>query len=1284
MSVHITSGDLDEWSRRRDSEGHLPTLVRRLIMETVRPGWIRMPAAEGVSLSGLDGIMSVSRSTHPYVPEGDSVWEIGTEQGQRGKAVDDYTKRTKQTDVEVRRQTTYVAVTNRKWSKGDKWVEDMKALGDEWRDVIVLTADELTTWLEDCPNAEGWLREHLGKGSLGDTTLNSWFTRWSKQTLPATPDAVLTAGRRKDVIGLLNALDAPTTEAITIAASSVDEAVAFAAAALRLGPQPLPRDTTTSQTDEEPKPDPDLRTPEHLEALRERTIVITDEMGWRRWRNHHTPHILIPLFMPDSISEAVEAGHHVILPKTARTAHEDGRLQPIDPHGASSAWKDVGIDFSKAHEYALATRRNLGSLRRRISRHGHQTPAWASGLNAPLLASAALAGEWDATHEGDREVLLALTRAADWPDLAKTITQLAAGEDPPLGVLGNHWDFVDIVDAWDAISNLTTPDDIRTFTEVLKDALTETDPEGDLTFQERFLLDLNDDRPKRRHSNALKRGLSTTLAMLGAHTGDQAVGGSRTGQELATQMVRDLLENADETRWLTLPSQLQLLAEAAPDAFLHALETSLRSEEPPVMALFLEDNDSLSTNSAHSALLWALETLAFSPTYVARVAIILARLAALDPGGKLANRPSATLVSLLDLIRPDGAISASNRLDVLDAVTAAVPEHATSLLQSLVESRGGGIVPSGPRYRDWPTDRYQTTNAEYQTALTGICTRLLELSGNQGLTTAAGLVSRFSSADLIRVLDALAARWGDLEEAHQVEVLNKLADDADHHRRYSDTGWAMQPGDLDAINKFLEDHGFDFTAGQDEGMFSWESDLDEHRQRDDASETPRETVTERRAGVIKSVLNAGGLDAVMELAAKVEVPGYVGIALAHHDADTNEYTDEVLDLLGDGEAQSGAANVAWGYATRRAEDFTWLTDQVSKRPTQGAVLLRTVRTSAAVLSLLAKLEDDQQALFWKGMNPYRLNSEVVEQVCKGLLSVGRPFSAVTAAAVRDEPWPTAELIIAVLRADLEDSNEPAPTDHHQLSYTVGILLNRLEKLGTDDETLANLEFYYLPVLEHDRKPRALHRELARKPELFVTAITSVYKPDHEPDTDVAAAVSGTETSGMTAQEFRFSSAAWSLLHGWDGPLPGTTTTGTTPTTEEVQAWVDRVRTLLTEANRSQIVSTVIGEALAAPVVDDDGIWPCEAVRNVIENEQSDDLETGLCIKRLNQRGVHGRSIYAGGQQERDLAAKYGEHANKVRNRWPRTGAMLETLARSYNADARREDDSAEHDARRHS
>jgi hypothetical protein len=102
MSAHLTSTELDDWSRRRDSEAHLPTLVRKLLMATVRPDWIRMPAAEGVALSGLDGVVKVSGGAPPYVPAGDSAWECGTNAGKRSKATKDYEKRTEKTPARER------------------------------------------------------------------------------------------------------------------------------------------------------------------------------------------------------------------------------------------------------------------------------------------------------------------------------------------------------------------------------------------------------------------------------------------------------------------------------------------------------------------------------------------------------------------------------------------------------------------------------------------------------------------------------------------------------------------------------------------------------------------------------------------------------------------------------------------------------------------------------------------------------------------------------------------------------------------------------------------------------------------------------------------------------------------------------------------------------------------------------------------------------------------------------------------------------------------------------
>ena len=117
--------------------------------------------------------------------------------------------------------------------------------------------------------------------------------------------------------------------------------------------------------------------------------------------------------------------------------------------------------------------------------------------------------------------------------------------------------------------------------------------------------------------------------------------------QYADIIVRGLLGNADERRWWSLASELRTLAEVSPDTFMSAIEESLSRENPPVMVLFKEDEGPLFGHAYHSNLLWALETLAWSPEYLSRAAEILARLALLDPEGRYANRPKNSLRSSL-------------------------------------------------------------------------------------------------------------------------------------------------------------------------------------------------------------------------------------------------------------------------------------------------------------------------------------------------------------------------------------------------------------------------------------------------------------------------------------------------------------------------------------------------------------------------------------------------------------------------------------------------------------
>jgi len=93
--------------------------------------------------------------------------------------------------------------------------------------------------------------------------------------------------------------------------------------------------------------------------------------------------------------------------------------------------------------------------------------------------------------------------------------------------------------------------------------------------------------------------------------------------------------------------------------------------------------------------------------------------------------------------------------------------------------------------------------------------------------------------------------------------------------------------------------------------------------------------------------------------------------------------------------------------------------------------------------------------------------------------------------------------------------------------------------------------------------------------------------------------------------------------------------------------------------------------------DDDGAWPHPAVRDVIENAESTELERAFELGVYNGRGVVTRAWNEGGAQETALADRYQSFARTIADRSPRTATLLRRIADGYRAEARRRDEEAE-------
>src|ERR1700690_2007591 len=181
--IFADATDLTDWARRRHAQATLPQLLRRLILVTADDVLrAEFRAGEGVQLGGWDGIAQ-SPTGNAFIPPGVSAWETGCGEDVKGKADDDYAKRSRDPlglDASV---TTFVFVTPRRWGNKQAWAAE-KRKDAIWRDVRAYDADDLHTWLEEAPAVHIWLSILVGRRPPGVEDAASFWREWSNVTEP--------------------------------------------------------------------------------------------------------------------------------------------------------------------------------------------------------------------------------------------------------------------------------------------------------------------------------------------------------------------------------------------------------------------------------------------------------------------------------------------------------------------------------------------------------------------------------------------------------------------------------------------------------------------------------------------------------------------------------------------------------------------------------------------------------------------------------------------------------------------------------------------------------------------------------------------------------------------------------------------------------------------------------------------------------------------------------------------------------------------------------------------
>lgn len=1246
----ISRDDLKSAATTAGFDTVFPLLIRRLIAETA-DGLISidMPGGSGTASGGFDGVVTTTGMT-AFVPAGTSVWELSVGGGQ-SKAEDDYSKRLAAPDGLPTTDVAYVEALLVPWTKARTWQTE-KLKDGRWRDVRGYNLDRIHAWLDQAPATMVWLAEHLGKAMPGVESLGQWWQdAWIQSTTIPLTQTIVLAGREEAASSLLSFFRSGQT-LITLGGDlRGDEASAFVAATLAR--EGLLDGTQTGA----------------------RAVLVKDETSLKQLVAQPNPMAIVLEDLGLARGVASTQIHKLIARSSSGSPDID--VPRLDSQVVASQFETAGRDSDEARRLGALGRQSLLALRRTLAHHPDVlTPAWVEPSD-PVLRRMLLVGTWAPGNASDQ------TAVADcidesYREIESRASHLAASPDMPFtSRVGDIWHVVALEDAWSLIAKSLTLDDMERFAKTALEVLSEPDPILELAPEERWRLGMTGTR--RRYSTNLRLGLARSLALLGSR-GNPVLGtSSSTSDSFATSVVRQLLDaaNSDATyrSWASLVDVLGLLAEASPQDFLEAMQEGLAGSPPLHLQMFTDDEQSdrgLGSSSIHSNFLWALERLAWSPDLADDVVDVLASLSAIDPGGRVSNRPFASLVGILSAWSPNTSATVEDRIRGIRRVVQYSPAIGRKLLLALIpDGHGIQMVHPGPAFRDWKL-RPSSTLDDLRAVVEVVVQLLLETTSDEpeDYLDLVEKLDHVSGEHRVAMVAALQ-EWGNArpDDDGRQSVYDRMREKVAHHREYRDAAWALPEAELATMQKACEALVSSSPSRRHAWMFRADWITLGDFQRRDQFEAYEKELVRRRAIAIGEVLDELGVGGLSGYADRVENPFLVGSALADH---SPHYVQFALDHLNVGDQTCSALST--GYLNRRLGlSGPEERDRLLSMSDDPVVQARILRFSGDPLGAWSKLEELAPAVteaYWREFSYYGLGADFqgATDAAWALLDADRPAAAIQLLLLYRRSGLSAQeadlVATALERLMATGMSDPEARglDHYDLERLFRLLAEHRDHLG--NQRVVILEWQMLPIVGLPADAPSLHRAIADEPGFFVELIGHAFRP----------ATDSSDEEVADENRRNVASRAYEVLRS-SRRCPGADDAGQIDE-GRLSAWVEEARALLADTDRVVIGDLQIGELLAHSPHAADGAPLAESVRDLLERVRSRDIERGIGVAILNMRGVTSRGLADGGSRESALANAFHEHAKTARS-WPRTRKIFREIAESYEADARREDARAE-------
>lgn len=1237
--LKITSTDIAHWADTIGARVTLPVLLRRLVHADIgSAGRIDFPGNDAGQRKGWDGFTDV-QDGGIWVPQGKVGWELSSGDRLPAKPESDMKERSKLPASE-RADTTFVFVTARNWEGRHEWARKHRASGG-WRDVRAYDASDLEQWLEVSPTAQIWFAGEIGRTVDGAVPIGECWRHWSQSTSPEMSPILFEETVSERRASLHGWIDGDSERPFVVSADSADEALAFLAIALK---------------------EEDGTEGEHYD----RAVFAATPDALAKVAAASRAAILVVAGRETEIAAAsLTRRNRVIVVRPKTSVERDANIEVATPsyEAFGRALTDMDIEQTRQDQLRKDTGLSPTILRRQLALTAElRRPRWATDRSlVRKLMPMLLAGAWNRTVEADR-MLVADLAGTDFSSIEADLTELLQLPEAPVWAIGNFRGLVSRKDAFFTAGAELGTEEIDRFFEVAHFVLTEDDPALDLEPNERWSAGIYG--KKREISGAMRAAVGELLVLLSVY-GDRVLGSQvEPVANRVDRLVASLLTSAETRAWLSRQSDLPLLAEAAPEAFLAAVEQDLSSSTPQILAMLRPVEAGSFDSPDRTGLLWGLEAIAWNEDRVFRVARILARLSEVPITDNWVNKPEGSLESLIRSWLPQTAAPIERRIALLDMLVREFPEVAWRVcFAQLGEGHRSASPNNMPRWRTDAAGVGGVTWEENDRMRQHALTHMLSWP-NYDVAKLGDLIS--ISADLSgneqQTIWGLVSSWieNDPTDADRAALRERMRGSVLSRRQRGRRGRTdrlaplrqevfemLAPRNLVARHKWLfADHWIGESGDE---LWDDEFDYDRHERR----------IDELRKYAVEEIYDGLGFNGLSKLLEESNAWHTVGryLALAAEPTEREGLIRGLVDRAGGGERWWPAALGGAIHALEpeeRAEVITSLLSALA--PESALVLLRAAPFEMATWRIISNETPELKDGYWRTVQPagWGRSGEELGTLIDEMLAADRPISAFNATS-HEFKMMEGETLARLMKALVAPTSE-ASAEVQLHAGRIGDALEALEASGVCSlQELAHMEYVFIKALDHSRHGiRNLEKQIGTSPADFVQLVTLMYNRDDgtvDPNDPKLP-----EGHGKLVFE-----RVYSALHNLRR-TPGTTDEDKIDPTA-LLSWLVDVRERLRQAGRLGAGDSEIGQMLGRSKPGPDGVWPAPEIRDALEACNSERMLRGMEIGLFNNRGATWRGT--GGSEERTLANRYRGFARQVQDEHPVTARLLERVARMW-------------------